>query len=701
MLTQELRPKKFSELVGCEEQSLLLKSCILKEDRPSTYVLCGKFGSGKAQPVDLIIPTPSGNRRFGDLCVGDYVFNRYGKPTKVIGVFPRGKLDNYKITLEDGRSTYCNDDHLWTVRYNSHSSHNGKTIYRERVISTNEMISNGLFKRGNTSRYKIPMNGVAEYEDVELPIDPYVLGCFLGNGCLKERSLTISSADTFVVNRIANILNCVPVKCSDSNYSYKFKMKNQRFEKWNNKFYSYIRTRDLFRNDNFDLTNILSKDKYIPSIYKYSSVKQRLSLINGLFDTDGTISNDSKLHVNYHTVSHRLVMDIKDILTSLGMKCSIREYVRENRNVCYVLFVNIPNHMKTNLFSLPRKLERGSKGKNIIKRKDYEHLSIVSIEKMKEQKEMMCIKVESEDGLYLTNDYIVTHNTTSARLFARGINCVNFSKHKDICGECSFCRANLNTVPWYLELDASQVGNVDSVRAMQDMFYPVSAYTRVIVFDEAHLISRQAQSALLKMFEDTPSGVIFILATTDPENILETIKNRSLIIYYSQKSNESIYGHVKSKFPNLKEETVKKVVEDSHGIMRECHMILERINLIGEEKYNELNFSLDSYFTDYLKALLIKDKELLFKSIDGISTRPVATIKVEYQNYLYNLVRDSFNIESLGDSVRDNIIKGLQKGNKLIPIVRLLGQDWVMSSFRSQIEMNTALMAIYQQMNLN
>ena len=135
--------------------------------------------------------------------------------------------------------------------------------------------------------------------------------------------------------------------------------------------------------------------------------------------------------------------------------------------------------------------------------------------------------------------------------------------------------------------------------------------------------------------------------------------------------------------------------------MRECHMILERINLIGEDKYNELNFNLDSYFTDYIKALLTKDKDLLFKSIDGLSTRPVATIKIEYQDYLFKLVRDSFKLDSLSDSLRDNIIKRLQKENKLIQLVRLLGQDWVMSSFRSQIEMSTALMAIYQQINVN
>ena len=686
MLTQTLRPQKFSELVGCEEQSLLLKSCILKEDRPSTYILCGNLGSGKAQPVDLIIPTPDGNRRFGDLKVGDYVFDKYGKPTKVLGVFNRGRLPNYKVTFEDGRYTYCNKDHLWTVKSNNENE-------SDIVITTEQMLLSGIFNPDCTCKYKIPMNGPVEYATADLPVDPYILGCFIGGGNFKEKLLTLSCEDFSVLNRISEILNIQSIECNDPIHHYKFKMNGKSED-------SYLSLEDIIDNDVFKLSGTLSKNKFIPEIYKYSSIQQRIELIRGLIDTNTRVNEENEDILDYFTISYQLALDVRSILVSLGIKCHTKEYKKDGDIACYVISIDTASHMSNLILGKNREYQHTGISKSKLK---YEtsYVSIVSIDNMDDEKEMICIKVDNKDELYLTNDYIVTHNTTSARLFARGINCVNFSKCKDVCGECSFCKSDLNTVPWYLELDASHVGTVDNVRSMQDILYPVSAYTRVVVFDEAHLISRQAQSALLKMFEDTPVGIIFILVTTDPENILETIRNRSLIIYYSQKSDESIYEHVKSNFKNLKEETINKIVRDSHGIMRECHMILERINLIGEDKYNELNFNLDSYFTDYIKALLTKDKDLLFKSIDGISTRPVATIKIEYQDYLFKLVRDSFKLDSLSDSLRDNIIKRLQKENKLIQLVRLLGQDWVMSSFRSQIEMSTALMAIYQQINVN
>lgn len=686
MLTQTLRPQKFSELVGCEEQSLLLKSCILKEDRPSTYILCGNLGSGKAQPVDLIIPTPDGNRRFGDLKVGDYVFDKYGKSTKVLGVFNRGRLQNYKVTFEDGRYTYCNKDHLWTVKSDNENE-------SDIVITTEQMLLSGIFNPNCTCKYKIPMNGPVEYATADLPVDPYILGCFIGGGNFKEKLLTLSCKDFSVLDRISEILNIQPIECYDPIHHYKFKMNGKSED-------SYLSVEDIIDNDVFKLSGTLSKNKFIPDIYKYSSIQQRIELIRGLIDTNTRVNEENEDILDYFTISCQLALDVRSILVSLGIKCHTEEYKKDGDIVCYVISIDTTSHMSNLILGKNREYQYTGINNSKLK---YEtsYVSIVSIDNMDDKKEMICIKVDNKDELYLTNDYIVTHNTTSARLFARGINCVNFSKCKDVCGECSFCKSDLNTVPWYLELDASHVGTVDNVRSMQDILYPVSAYTRVVVFDEAHLISRQAQSALLKMFEDTPVGIIFILVTTDPENILETIRNRSLIIYYSQKSDESIYEHVKSNFKNLKEETIKKIVRDSHGIMRECHMILERINLIGEDKYNELNFNLDSYFTDYIKALLTKDKDLLFKSIDGLSTRPVATIKIEYQDYLFKLVRDSFKLDSLSDSLRDNIIKRLQKENKLIQLVRLLGQDWVMSSFRSQIEMSTALMAIYQQINVN
>ena len=102
------------------EQILTVYRCEnwFRHSSQQVFEIAGAAGTGKAQPVDTLIPTPSGYKKLGDLQVGDYVFNRYGKPVEILGVFDQGELNTYKVTLEDGRSTLCNDEHLWTVLYN-------------------------------------------------------------------------------------------------------------------------------------------------------------------------------------------------------------------------------------------------------------------------------------------------------------------------------------------------------------------------------------------------------------------------------------------------------------------------------------------------------------------------------------------------------------------------------------------------------
>ena len=161
-------------------------------------VISGYAGSGKAQPIDTIIPTPLGNKKLGDIKVGDFVFDRQGEPTKVLGVYPQGVIDNYKITLEDGRTTYCNGEHIWTY-YTSKGNLNNKT--------TLEMIESGLKYSGRGCyKFKIPniTKPVVFHISETLDIDPYVIGCFLGDGCCKERQLTISSADEELVSEKVN-----------------------------------------------------------------------------------------------------------------------------------------------------------------------------------------------------------------------------------------------------------------------------------------------------------------------------------------------------------------------------------------------------------------------------------------------------------------------------------------------------------------
>jgi len=377
--------------------------------------LCLKPGEGKAQPINTILPTPNGFKKLGDLNVGDYVFDRNGKATKVTEIFRRGKLDNFKVETSDGRVTYCNDDHLWTVRYRSIDNETKKTITKEKTIPLSEIISKGILNKQGRYNYWIPMNGEVDYPEINLPVDPYVLGCFIGDGCLTEKALTLSSDDIFVVEKVADRLNCKPFKCHETNFSYKFEMEYKLFAE-DNRLYKYTRTKDILKNEEFNLVGCKSDDKYIPDIYKISSIEQRYQLIQGLFDTDGNISDNDRCHVRYSTVSKKLAEDIKEILMSLGLSSTISEDTRNNRDTykCYTINVNIPNDKKIKLFSLPRKVAIAEKHKNETKRRDYNYIAITSVEKLDTKEEMFCIKVDNPEHLYLTSNYIVTHNTYCA-----------------------------------------------------------------------------------------------------------------------------------------------------------------------------------------------------------------------------------------------------------------------------------------------
>ena len=379
-----------------------------REKSKARICLSGTSGSGKAQPVDTIIPTPNGNKRLGDIKVGDYVFDRFGNSTKVLAVFPQGKKEVFEVTLSDGRSTLCNDEHLWSY-YTSKGNLITKTL--------REMMGTGLIKNDGGHRYKIPVNKAVEYEEKELDVSPYVFGSFIGNGCLTESALTLSSNDVEQVEKVADLLNSVPIKQHENNCNWKFE-RADKYMASNKKEVKYLQTKEIFN----DFYGKKSNDKYIPDEYKYGSIKQRYELLQGLFDTDGYISNNiPRFQISYSTVSKKLAKDVMEILYSLGYSCSLSEDRREDRNVCYSVNVLISNEEKEKLFTLPRKLDRAMSANKYVKRRDYDKMIITDVKDLGYETEMVCIYVDNKEHLYLTNDYIVTHNTLSALYLAYGI----------------------------------------------------------------------------------------------------------------------------------------------------------------------------------------------------------------------------------------------------------------------------------------
>ena len=420
-------------MILTKKQEEALKIAIERYRTKKKYtVISGFAGTGKAQPIETIIPTLNGKKKIGELNIGDYVFDRLGKPTKVLGIYPQGKRKKYEITLADGRKTICADDHLWSY-YTSRGNLNTKT--------TQEMLNSGL-KNSSGFKYKIPNNQAVEYPEQEFIIDPYMMGVFLGDGCCKERYLTLSSETDEIPKIIGEIIGATPYKSSINNYRWTFEwVERTETIKWcnSNRIEERKKTKTI---DYFQLYEkyllCYAQEKDIPPEYKIGSIQQRLELIQGLLDTEGSIGqhDQNRFNVKFTSTSIKLVQSLQEILYSLGYSSTITE---DNRNekytneICYGLNINIPNEEKYKLFRLKRKKDIAEKAKEFHKHKDYNKISIIDIQPLQEETDMICIYVDNNEHLYLTNDYIVTHNTTLIHFIIAALN-IDLS---DVC-YCAF-----------------------------------------------------------------------------------------------------------------------------------------------------------------------------------------------------------------------------------------------------------------------
>lgn len=371
-------------------------------DQSIRMVACNaRSGSGKAQPKDTMIPTPDGEKRLGELKVGNYVFGRDGKPTKILGVFDQGYLEAYRITFTDGRTTICNGEHLWT-----YYSDTTPFLVTETLNSMlQRQIYMGQYK---TPRYSVPLCSSVEYRKKEYDVDPYVVGAFLGDGCCLDSRLTISSSDEELVRTISEICDFGSYqRVHEKNYSWIFTDREGK----------RVNTKDFFSN----VPELIghSYEKRIPEQYFYGSVEQRFSLLQGLMDTDGGIDYaHNRYNVRFSTVNGGLKDDIVRLIRGLGYMVSVNEDKRPNKypntGVCYNIYFKIPNDVKSNLFRLSRKKEKAMQAKATDKRRRYDRIGIIDVEKLPGKYDMRCIYVDNPEHLYLTNDFIVTHNTTIA-----------------------------------------------------------------------------------------------------------------------------------------------------------------------------------------------------------------------------------------------------------------------------------------------
>jgi len=376
---------------------------ILMDPSVHLVVLFGPAGTGKAQPLDAKILTPTGWKMMGEIQIGDFVIGSDGKPKNVLNVFPQGKKDIYKVKFSDGSFTECCKEHLWyTETYLDRSEH------RKGSVKSLEEIMNSLYARGGSHKnHSVPMVSPVEFESQYTPIDPYLLGILLGDGNLTTQTIYLSSSDNEIIEHVNNRLSkdIEIIKAKGDNYDYRLIKKGDRNPYHKNSLKEKLEFMNIWGK--------LSSDKFIPNIYKYNTIYVRLDILRGLLDTDGYCSKNGR-EVVFYSVSKQLAEDVSFLVKSLGGKTTITmkspRYIYDGEyrigQDCYVVWISM--NPEINPFLLSRKAELYTPRSKYAPQK-----YIVEVEYTGE-KEAKCILIDSEDHLYVTDDFILTHNTLLA-----------------------------------------------------------------------------------------------------------------------------------------------------------------------------------------------------------------------------------------------------------------------------------------------
>lgn len=396
---QETKPKRLipADLnEGQREAYIRMRDFIDSPHGSGMFLLEGYAGTGKAQPLHSKILTPSGWTTMGELSLGDELISVDGQKCKVTGIFPQGEKMIYKVFFSDGASVECCDEHLWKVQ--NYNQRNGSGKWE--VLPLSEIRKNLKYK--GRINYSIPLVSPVEYDQVgNLPLDPYLLGLLLGDGCISQQTLIrFSSSDTELIGYLSE--SCETVSCVFNVYSDK----DGHIEGGIVGIDGHNKILETLRDLGLQGSN--SKTKFIPDIYIRSSVQDRISLLQGLLDTDGHFS---KYSLSYSTSSANLADNVIELVRSLGGTVSISKktptYTYKGSKklgaLSYIITIKLPGSIQ------PFRLKR--KQSSYIPKTKY--LPIRYIERVEPVKKMeaQCISVSDSSHLYITDEYIVTHNT--------------------------------------------------------------------------------------------------------------------------------------------------------------------------------------------------------------------------------------------------------------------------------------------------
>lgn len=377
-------------------------------------------GFGKNFSLDTLIKVPNGWKMNRDIRVNDIVTAYDGTPCRVMGVYPQGVKETYEVTFWDGRKVDCGGEHLWKVYSSQVFCTKNDNSEHSRIINTNELKFLMDIPRKNGNYFYVPLCKSEQAPSINLPMDPYILGVLLGDGGIVHGVQL--STDKWIIENIEKILpeslKMTYPKLTENKINYFCRGAIVKKDKDNkNEYVTILKELGLYGKRAWE--------KFIPDMYLYGSHEQRLALIQGLLDTDGCMNKPNICRngvdygkcgtIEFSSSSKELVEGLQYLIRSIGgiAKISIKEktgytYNGEKRygRICYRLFIRYPNPKE--LFRLPRKKDKAAEKNQY---SDNLKLRIKSIEYVGTQP-TQCIAIDHPEGLYIVNDFIVTHNTS-------------------------------------------------------------------------------------------------------------------------------------------------------------------------------------------------------------------------------------------------------------------------------------------------
>ena len=352
---------------------------------------------GKAQPFYSKIKTPEGWSTMGEISVGDKVITPNNEEASIIEKYYHKDKPIYRITLVDGREVDACSEHLWDYYIrDSKVKKTGNTLELLELLSKGKKVSLPLPEEPIT----------AKSDKCDFTIHPYVLGILLGDGSISHNSIAISSADTFIVEKVNSLLPESHSLKHSSKYDYRLTSDYVEGKPRYNKILEELKALSLF--------GTKSDTKFIPEQYKKLNLEETLSLIQGLMDSDGSVEA-SGTSCEFSSCSKQLIDDFCELIYSLGGCANIQTrqtyytYKGEKKvgKVSYrVRPSKLPFTIRKELVSLPRKADIMKPGRL----DSANRVGVQSIAYLNDQ-DCACISLDSEESLYLTDNYVVTHNT--------------------------------------------------------------------------------------------------------------------------------------------------------------------------------------------------------------------------------------------------------------------------------------------------